>query len=141
MKSNNLFIIFFYIMLSSCINKNTESDKLHNLFNGVWENGLQEFPVRAIYAWFLAPHTPVTGFPGRLSDYSASGRVGACSPLTSCNLSFRGFASGPEGRRLSVFQKAAGATLVEAAHKGRADLSNGWHEAISRNPLDWYTHH
>ena len=36
-------------MLSSCINKNTGSDKLHNLFNVVWENGLQEFPVRATY--------------------------------------------------------------------------------------------
>ncbi len=49
MKLNNLFIILFYIMLSSCINKNTESEKLHNLFNEVWENGLQEFPVRATY--------------------------------------------------------------------------------------------
>ena len=49
MKLNNLFIILFYIMLSGCINKNTESEKLHNLFDEVWENGLQEFPVRATY--------------------------------------------------------------------------------------------
>ena len=44
-----LLITIFLVFNNCTIIKETESQKLHNLFNDVWEWGLQEFPTRATY--------------------------------------------------------------------------------------------
>ena len=45
-----LLIVTVFLVFNSCsIKQETESEKLHNLFNDVWEWGLQEFPTRATY--------------------------------------------------------------------------------------------
>ena len=46
----SLTIVTVFFVFNSCsIKQETESEKLHNLFNDVWEWGLQEFPTRATY--------------------------------------------------------------------------------------------
>ena len=46
----SLPIVTVFLVFNSCsIKQGTESEKLHNLFNDVWEWGLQEFPTRATY--------------------------------------------------------------------------------------------
>ena len=46
----SLTIVTVFFVFNSCsIKQVTESEKLHNLFNDVWEWGLQEFPTRATY--------------------------------------------------------------------------------------------
>ena len=42
-------IVVFLVFNSCSIKQETESEKLHNLFNDFWEWGLQEFPTRATY--------------------------------------------------------------------------------------------
>ena len=43
-----LIVVTVFFIFSSCsIKQKTESEKLHNLFNDMWEWGLQEFPTRA----------------------------------------------------------------------------------------------
>ena len=45
-----LSTIAVFLVFNSCsIKQETESEKLHNLFNDFWEWGLQEFPTRATY--------------------------------------------------------------------------------------------
>ena len=44
-----LLITIFLVFNNCTIIKETESQKLHNLFNDVWEWGLREFPTRATY--------------------------------------------------------------------------------------------
>ena len=45
-----LSTITVFLVFNSCsFKQETESEKLHNLFNDVWEWGLQEFPTRATY--------------------------------------------------------------------------------------------
>ena len=45
-----LLIVTVFLVFNSCsIKQETESEKLHNLFNDVWGWGLQEFPTRATY--------------------------------------------------------------------------------------------
>ena len=49
-KIYSLPIIIIFLVFNSCsIKQATESEKLHNLFNDVWEWGLREFPTRATY--------------------------------------------------------------------------------------------
>ena len=49
-KIYSLPIIIVFLVFNSCsIKQGTESEKLHNLFNDVWEWGLREFPTRATY--------------------------------------------------------------------------------------------
>ena len=46
----SLPIALVFLVFNSCsIKQETESEKLHNLFNDVWGWGLQEFPTRATY--------------------------------------------------------------------------------------------
>ena len=46
----SLTIVTVFFVFNSCsIKQETESEKLHNLFNDVWEWDLQEFPTRATY--------------------------------------------------------------------------------------------
>ena len=46
----SLTIVTVFFVFNSCsIKQETESEKLHNLFNDVWEWSLQEFPTRATY--------------------------------------------------------------------------------------------
>ena len=46
----SLTIVTVFFVFNSCsIKQETESEKLHNLFNDVWDWGLQEFPTRATY--------------------------------------------------------------------------------------------
>ena len=46
----SLPIALVFLVFNSCsIKQETESEKLHNLFNDVWDWGLQEFPTRATY--------------------------------------------------------------------------------------------
>ena len=46
----SLPIALVFLVFNSCsIKQETESEKLHNLFNDVWVWGLQEFPTRATY--------------------------------------------------------------------------------------------
>ena len=46
----SLSIALVFLIFNSCsIKQEPESEKLHNLFNDVWDWGLQEFPTRATY--------------------------------------------------------------------------------------------
>ncbi|MCS5614726.1 MAG: DUF885 domain-containing protein [Candidatus Marinimicrobia bacterium] len=49
-KTYSLPIVIVLLVFNSCsIKQETESEKLHNLFNDVWGWGLKEFPTRATY--------------------------------------------------------------------------------------------
>ena len=63
----SLLIVTVFLVFNSCsIKQGTESEKLHDLFNDVWDWGLQEFPTRATY---LGDYR----YNNRLTDMSLAG--------------------------------------------------------------------